>query len=316
MSINSKKRVFILLVLIIFTIPKGLTQTNDKFKLATDFLEKYKKLLQATPTDSISNLLRQTKESGFKFLEGNERVFRSLNEFTEYTINFSEEIYTVSWGVDGKTVLKCQFPANYGMMTFSNKIDIEKSMASRLTKIAQNPIGESKISVVKDIMTPVEYSDLYVMDRGFYITPRLRNLTVFTENPEASDSCCLLMESGGRYLLESIQNMMLTGRWNYPVNINLNLSEYGYKNSHFTKPLLGVYEMLEEEGSIPYWGLEAFDGKTVKGILIWRNEYGGFNHVLPIEFPVEILKEGGNINATMFCYVRTDNLKSLFEEFM
>lgn len=318
MRINSRLFAFILLTLVVIVTPmsKGYAQSDDQFKIATEFLSNYKKLLLQAPSDSVNVFIRQTIESGFKFLKGDERIFKNLTEFTDFSISLFEGVYTVYWGIDGSTILSCQFPANYGMMTFSNKIDLEKSIYSRLSAIPEVMGHKEGRTVLKNKVIPVEHSDFYILDNGFYITPRLRNLTIYSADAAAPDSFRLLMDREGMYVLESIQNMMLTGQWTVPIFMNMTLSEYGYNKTNITKPMSGVYSLLTQDGNEPYWGLESFDGHTIKGLVIWRNEYGGYNHVMSVEFPIEILASGGEIKTKMFCYIRTDNLKSLFEEFM
>lgn len=290
-------------------------QKQDQFKYALDFLHKYRDFLNQSQNDSIANIIRKTKEDGFKYLKGNDKILKKTNLDSDYSISFSNGKYNVSFLEEGNQILECQFPANYGMMTFSNKLDLEKRMASKIG-IINDTLYSGKIDLVsKSELDSVDYSELYVKDKGFYITPRLRNLIVF-ENSEFEDSCKLLTYNDGIYLLESVQNMMLTGRWTVPINVNLSLSEYGYKKSKYHKPLSGLFNIFIEEGSIPYWGIESFDGSLIKGVYVWRNESGGFNHVMSVEIPVEILKKGGDLKANLFCYIRTDNLKALFQEFM
>lgn len=308
---------FYLLTLALIIMPESelFSQSCDQFKYALDFLQKYKELLNQPQNDTIINILRKTREDGFKYLKGNDKILKSINTDSDYSISFSDGKYNVSFLEEGIPILECQFPANYGMMTFSNKIDLEKKMASKIKNIPES-FKQVTFNIPKSKLDSVEYSDLFVEDKGYYITPRLRNLVVYTALVNNSDSCRLLTDFEGIYLLESIQNMMLTGYWNVPIDVNLSLSEYGYKKSHYHVPLAGLYEMLQNEGSIPYWGVDSFDGKIIRGVYVWKNEYGGFNHVMSVDIPIEIIKKGGDINASLFCYIRTDNLKALFQEFM
>ena len=290
-------------------------QSQDQFKFAIDFLNNYRSLINQPQNDSIANIIRKTKEYGFKYIKGDDSSLRKIKGDTDFSISLSNGRYLVNWLNNGRSIVECQFPANYGMMTFSNKIDLEKRMASKIENIKDSIISGHTNLVSKNELDSVDYSDLYVKDKGFYITPRLRNLTVYKDS-DSEKLCKLLTDFEGIYLLESVQNMMLTGLWPVPVMVNLSLSEYGYKKSKYHKPLAGLYSIFNEEGSIPYWGIESFDGDLVKGVYVWKNEYGGFNHVLSVEIPIEVLKNGGDINASLFCYIRTDNLKALFQEFM
>lgn len=287
---------------------------NNDFRYAMSFLERYRKLLNSSPSEAVADTIRRVKEDGLKFKVGKDKDFQKLTGDEDFSISLTDGIYNAEWSKDNKIKVACTFPANIGLLTYSNKIELEKRMASKIENI-KDSLGFPKLVLIsKNKLNPVKYSDLFINDKGFYITPRLRNLLVY-ENSEFEDSCQLLTTHSGIYLLESVQNMMLTGCWPAPITVNLTLSEYGYKKSKFHKPLSAIYDIFESEGSVPYWGIESFNGNIIKGVYVWKNEPGGFNHVLSVEIPIGILEKGGDINATLFCYIRTDNLKYLFEEF-
>ena len=287
--------------------------TAPEFKLASQFLNKYASLLASSPTEKTQDSLRRVKEDGFKFINGNDDVFRSLSGKEDFKISFNDGIYTAEWWSNGSPQLSCSFPANIGLLTFSSKIDLERHIIELLRS---NPSSSKSIALPKrqkSRLTPVKFSDFYIEDKGFYVTPRLKHQLIFTANG-AEDQCVMLIDTT-RYVLESISNMMLSGYSDQLQTVNVKVSQYGYKSQKINIPLAELYTILSDEGSIPYWGVDTFDGNIVKALYVWINREGGFAHMLSVTIPIDVVGHGGLLEAKLHCYLRLDNLKSMFEEY-
>lgn len=283
---------------------------------AVDFLNQYADYLQAPRTEANSNIIRRTKEDGLKYIKGNDAAMAALSADMDFNISFRDGIYNASWKDNGKTLVEVTFPANITLLTFSDKKDLEKKMATNLASLPSKETKEKIPTVSVSKLRPVSYSDMMVLDNGYFISPRLQNITVYTRNNKNSDECELFVAKSGPYIMEAIQNMMLTGYSEVPVDLNIELVEYGYKSSKYNKPLEAVFNMLAAEGSVPYWGWEPGEGKNIHGLFVWKNDEGGYVHVFTLSIPADIMEKGGDIDARLHCYVRMDNVKSLFEEYM
>ena len=296
-------------------VPEEFSQIST-LRYAADFLNKYADYVRGQKTEAISDLIRRTKEDGLRYIKGNDTALAAITPDLDFNIGFDNGFYNASWSNGNKTVVEVKFPANIYMLSFSDKKDMEKKMAQRLAALPDKVEMPEVPTVNKEKLRPVSYSDLYVLDRGFFYTPTLENLTVYRQSNPMTGECELMIEDHGLNMLESIQNMMLTGYSQHPVDMNVELTEYGYKSSSHKKPLSAIFDMLQEEGSVPYWGWKpAGSGDDLKGLYVWKNEEGGYVHVLSVKVPQDILTKGGDIKARLSCYVRLDNLKSLFEEY-
>ncbi|MDE6480191.1 MAG: hypothetical protein K2L45_07960 [Muribaculaceae bacterium] len=289
-------------------------RNSEDFELASKFLDHYHKLLEHSGIESVSDTIRQTRESGLKYKVGNDSRFKSLTGEEEFSLSFSEGLYSAQWRRDGKLLVECCFPSRIDLLTFSNKVELEDMMLSKLkNQDIKNEIG----SVPQEDMSKlrrIDYSPFYVHDLGYYITPRMSHQEVYQPLDSISNVCELLVNSP-KYPLECISNYMLTGYSPEPIAINLNMDRYGYQTESVTIDFGKLFRILSSEGSVPYWGVEEYDGDMVKGLYVWLNRFGGFAHIITIDIPMKTLAASSKANARMHSYVRLDNLKSLFEEF-
>lgn len=294
-------------------VPKDFAESPE-FNIASKFLNKYVSFLDTQQTEEVSDILRRTKEDGFRFIKGNDASLKSLTGSEDFSISFENGVYSAHWAKNGRDIVSCTFPANYGLLTFSNKIDLENQLIQELVQLSRDSLQIEMLVREKSTLTPISFSDFYVEDKGFYITPRLKHQLVFSKSQSNPDSCILLNDST-HYQLESIANMMLSGYSTNSHSLNVKVNQYGYKSQTVPTDLSTLYSLLSQNGSIPYWGVETFDGQTVKGLWVWINRQGGFAHMLTVSLPTKSLSEDTQIAAKLHCYLRLDNLKSLFEEY-
>lgn len=317
------KTTIIISIIVVLSIPfvwgERLIVASDSaatqdFGLAVNFLNKYVDLLDKPQTDVVADAIRRVKEDGFRYTTGTDATLKALSGAEDFSISFDDGIYTARWVKGGKIIVSCSFPANIGLLTFSNKIDLENQLIADLSAPATD--SDTIILPVRAIakLTPVSFSDFYVEDKGFYITPRLKHQLIFKKDGAKPDTCVLLTDSL-HYQVESIANMILSGYSDNPHPISLKVSQYGYKSQAVPTSLSTLYRFLARNGSIPYWGVETFDGQTVKGLWVWINRLGGFAHMLTVTVPVKALTDSSPLEAKLHCYLRLDNLKTMFEEY-
>ncbi|MDE5607962.1 MAG: hypothetical protein K2I64_03410 [Muribaculaceae bacterium] len=294
-------------------VPKDFSELPE-FNIAAKFLNKYVSFLDKQQTEEVSDILRRTKEDGFRFIKGNDASLKSLTGSEDFSISFENGIYSAHWAKNGRDLVSCSFPANYGLLTFSNKIDLENQLIKELVQLSSDsllidiPVRETST------LTPISFSDFYVEDKGYYITPRLKHQLVFAKSQSNPDSCILLNDST-HYQLESIANTMLSGYSSNQHQLKVKVNQYGYKAEEVATSLPALFTYLSQNGTAPYWGVETFDGQTIKGLWVWINRPGGYAHMLTVTVPTKALSQDSQIEAKLHCYLRLDNLKSLFEEY-
>lgn len=294
-------------------VPDGVKDSPD-FTLACEFLDSYVSLLDNPASVTASDTIRMVKEQGFRYLKGNDNDLGSLSGDEEFSISFNNGVYSTEWSRDGRQIVACSFPSRIDLLTFSNKIQLEDRMVKVLNGESSGRRSYVIPAMPVERLKKVEYSPFYVRDLGYYITPRLSHQVVY-QPIEGSNDKCELVVNHAAYPLECVSNYMLTGFSPYPIDLTVDVSRYGYQSTPVSISLEELFGKLSAEGSIPYWGVDEYDARTVKGLYVWLNKPGGFAHVLTVEIPVSDLSSSSTAKARMNCYVRLDNLKNLFEEF-
>lgn len=294
-------------------VPEGV-KSEPKFALVCEFLDHYRNLLLAVDSQTAADTIRMAKEQGFRYIKGSDAILRSLKGDEEFSISCDDGVYSTQWRRDGRIVVSCKFPSRVDLLSFSNKIQLEDKMIRLLEGYTAVRRTDKVPTIPTSRLKKVEYSPFYVRDLGYYITPRLSHQVVY-EPLEGKMEKSELVVNHAAYPLECVSNYMLTGFSPSPIEIRVDVSRYGYQNASVSLSLAELFEKLSSEGSVPYWGVDEFDGKIVKGLYLWLNQPGGFAHVLTVDIPIAGLSSSTKAKAKMNCYVRLDNLKYLFEEF-
>lgn len=295
-------------------VPMNFLQ-DCEFKYAVKFLNKYADLLNTIQSEAVADTLLRTKNDGMRYNIGNDARLKSLSGNEDFSITLIDRKYTATWSEGSKTLVSCSFPTNVGLLTFSSKTDLESYMSGRLSVASQSSEEQIPLpSRLKSELQRIEYSDFFISDRGYFVTPKLDNHTVYVIVSNDSTRCVLLNDPA-KYPIETLNNVLLSGYSTQELQMNVKLSRYGYQSETFVLPFTSLYRLLSEEGSIPYWGIDTFDGKDVTGVYVWVNNYGGFAHVMSVRIPISAVTDSAIADVRFHCYVRLDNLKSLFEEY-
>ncbi len=315
------KRTVVLILALVGMLPlmgKGIVPESmledRQFGMATNFLQRYSQLLSTPDSEEKSDRIRRVKEDGFKYSKGNDRSFMAIPEDADFSIDFNKGVYTASWTKDGKTLVECSFPAKVGLMKIEDKKGLELLMIEKF-RAQTSSAGDVPIptATIKEV-SKLPFSDFYIKSNDSFITSNLSNQIVFLPSKEAIDKFEMVYDPG-IYPVETISNMMMTGYSKENLGIDLKIKQYGYEATDVATTLATLYDIFSEEGCDPYWGIKETTGEMVKGLYIWKNDMGGYCHVVSMEVPLEALSSKDNAKATLHCYVRLDNLKSLFADY-
>lgn len=293
-------------------IPNEIAESQE-MKLASGFLEQYKSLTDKRNREDVAERLRRAKEDGFKYSKGSDAAFSTLTGSENFNISFFDGQYTASWSAGDRKVVECTFPATITLLTFHNKNELDGEMIAKLREAATQDETLTPPTPELTKLEPVPNSNFYVLDRGFYISPKLKNRLFFAVHPKIKTIGTPVFDTN-RYTYETLSNMMLTGCTPKPQTVHVKV-DTGYNSETVDVPLSALFQTLEAEGSKPYWAIDKVDGKRVNGVYVWHNEPGGYVHILSVEMPIDAASRKSEWNARMHAYVRLDNVKSLFEEF-
>lgn len=293
-------------------VPVGVVDNID-LKLAGTFLNTYHdKLLSSSEKDA--EMVRRTKEGGFKYLKGSDAALKSLSGKEDFSVSFNQGEYVIGWSNGGRKVVECTFPATITLLTFKDKIDLENQMIARLKDSGNYSYWEGDTIPTPPLskLEKVKNTPFYVLDKGYFKLANAKNRVFFKKHPNLKDCGELVWDD--KYKYETLSNMLLTGQTHNEQTVNVKVDKYRYETETVTVPFNELFNILAQEGSTPYWGIDKVDGRNVKGVYIWVNRPGGYVHKLTVEIPLDAPSKKSEWNAKLHCYVRMDNVKSLFEE--
>lgn len=113
---------------------------------------------------------------------------------------------------------------------------------------------------------------------------------------------------------ESIANMFLFPSGIYgDVEMEMTVLKHEYGEKEVLEVTVGrALAAFEQEGCLPYWGIERMDGGKLEGALFLYNPWEGYDHVLKIECsPEEIFSGTGKVKARASLYIPTKNVDDL-----
>lgn len=122
-----------------------------------------------------------------------------------------------------------------------------------------------------------------------------------------------------KFPLESIANLFICPNEIYrdiELNVTVLKHEYGEKEN-FIVALDTFLAYCEEEGCVPFWGVEKFHGGKIEGALFLYNQGQGYDHVLKIDCdPKAVIENNGSISARVSLFVPTNNVNNLFQPYI
>lgn len=286
---------------------------NREFGMAASFLSRYVDLISGPQTEKSADIIRRIKDDGFSYTKGNDNTLISLTADNDFSINFEDGIYYAEWGKDSRVEVACKFPAKVGLMKLENKIGLESMIIEKFRASSISGVSIDLPTASEKEVSKLPFSDFYIKDGGCYVTPQLANKVIF-ESAKNRAGTYRMLHDLDKYPLESLSNMLITGYDPKNMPVEMTVNQYGNEQTKLTTGISAIHGIFSEEGCVPYWGVKKQSGDMVSGVYLWKNDMGGYCHVISIDAPLSNLASGGEITATLHAYVRLDNLKNLFEE--
>lgn len=253
-----------------------------------DFLERYFLQLKYPPLSKSAQ--KMMRDDQFQFVIGSANTVDALLTTDDFGFSYDKNMYVAKWIRHDQVLLSVSFPVEYELISGENKIEAENNL-----------IKDIKAVKVSDVKPRFGGDEHYINDRFssrlYYQDKKL----VFDEHHPAETAANLL------------QSLNMDGAY----RIKMTQVSYGFRKTSFEVPLHQWIAFCHQSGCHIYVGIENIENNgDVSAVVIAVNESENYNHVLTISVPYEaICSRKGNLEARLYPYVPTHNVRSLFASY-
>lgn len=253
-----------------------------------DFLERYFLQLKYPPT--VKTAQKMISDDQFHFTTGSLKTVDDLQPTDGFGFNYDKRQYTATWNRDGQPLLSVSFPVEYELISGENKIEAENNL-----------LVDIKLTEVKDVAQKSAHDVHYINDN---FSNRL-----YYQKGE--------LVSSARHPAETATNMLLSMKAKGQYDLKVTQVSYGFKKTVFNVPLRQWIAFCQNNGCHLYVGIEDINEKgEVSAVVLAVNEAENYNHVLTVTIPHDAIHDKkGSLEAKLYPYVPTHNVKNLFAGF-
>lgn len=243
-----------------------------------------------------------------RIVSGKIEDFKNISPETSHSItNLNSRELLVEWETENGS-LQVSMPLSYQTIKSGSRSDIEASFIENVKTCDKNR------NAVIDLQKAEPYGDdKYIIPGYSYQNKDITRNVYLTTDSVVSP----IWDSG--LPLESIANMFICPNDIYKdieLNVTVIKHEYGEKES-LTVSLDRFLAYCEEEGCVPFWGVEKFQDGKIEGALFLYNQNQGYDHVLKIDcIPQEVIEGRGSVTARASLFVPTNNVNNLFQPYI
>ena len=220
--------------------------------------------------------------------------------------------YAISIAEDQRSLLSMTFPVQYELLLGGNKKEIESTLYEDLIYYKE-PTSEINTNL------SAEQGKLLVdMGNNVY---RQVGMTYIIDS--MNSDCYYQRLANGSYRPicdsnhpeQSLHNLVLLPN-KQAINAELTQMLYGYKKITFDVTLNKFLSYCRKKGCATYVGIEELTDEKISGTIILHNEAYGYCHQCYFNMPTKVLStlKEGNMQLTLYAYVPTHNIQTLFQE--
>lgn len=253
-----------------------------------DFLERYFLQLKYPPT--LITAQKMISDDQFQFMKGSLKTVDDIQPTDGFGFNYDKRQYIATWNRDGQPLLSVSFPVEYELISGENKIEAENNL---LADIKRTEIKNTNSKTAHD---------------PHYINKNFSNRLYYQKGE---------LVSSERHPAETTANMLLSMKAKGQYELKVTQVSYGFKKTVFDVPLRQWIAFCQNSGCHLYVGIEKIGDKgEVNAVVLAVNEAENYNHVLTVTIPQEAIhNQKGSLEARLYPYVPTHNVKELFGEF-
>lgn len=237
---------------------------------------------------------------------GNINMLRNVRTNTPFSLEEKQRrMFRAKWDFNGKE-LCITIPADCQLIKGANAIELEELFEKGIKRIV--PISGDELIDDWSMFNVSKAGDFLVANSDRYLSEMIRS------------DIYLIEKNGKRKLvadeknpLQSLRNIMLTGHFWKDIPMCMTLNQYGYKSKDINVTLQQFIAYCQQEGCKLYFGVKTRDSNSIKGTLFALNTANAYNHVLSVDFPLSLLKDGtGTIKSVAYVYIPLHNITEKF----
>lgn len=253
-----------------------------------DFLERYFLQLKYPPT--VKTAQKMISDDQFQFITGSLNTIDLIQPTDGFGFDYDKHQYTATWNRDGQPLLSVSFPVEYELISGENKIEAENNL-----------LADIQHTVVKDVAPKATQDPHYINDNFSNRLYYLKGELVASEQHPA----------------ETVTNMLLSLKAKGQYDLKVTQVSYGFKKTVFSVPLRQWIAFCQNSGCQLYVGIEDIQPNgDISAVVLAVNEAENYNHVLTVTIPQDTIHDRkGTLDARLYPYVPTHNVKSLFATF-
>ncbi|MCH5311144.1 MAG: hypothetical protein J1E57_04200 [Prevotella sp.] len=241
-------------------------------------------------------------------VSGSLDVLRKVTPQTSLSFNLEvikRKIYRLTWDIGEKKVC-ITIPADCQLIMGANSIELEEVFKRDVLSM----MSITSEDIIQDWYSlPVTRAgDILIVNGGIYMSDMIRGSLYLTDKKGHRKLICS-PERPSR----SVSNIMLTGIFDRELPMNLAISLYGNKTDHLPITLQQFVSYCKQEHCKLYFGIKTKSDKSLTGTLFAYNESLAYTHMLSVDFPLSLLKEGNeSIQATAYVYIPLRHIADKF----
>ena len=274
-----------------------------------DFLERY--LYEASQSKRGYDFYQKMADDKVVIREGSLSNIEKLSPDMPFTMTrYEDKGYDFCWtDTTGLVLLSIQFPIQFELLLDKKKDVLEKEFKTMLMAYPTDftpSIAENKLIPSKD-----EQNVYLPAATEHYYLRRLNTATYFEQRNR--QSVPIYKSDSKRHSAANLFHGMIECANNYTLRIEQTL--YGFQSQVITVKLSQWLNYCKEQKLTVYFGIEEERRDGLKALLIAQNRDLGYNHMLSIILPENFVdKHDAVLKATANTYIRTDNVKDLYND--
>lgn len=217
--------------------------------------------------------------------------------------------YAIGWHHAEDWIELISFPMEYDLLFGTDMDERERRLPEEICREANEQLSDTLPD--KQTLVKAWQDNYYTLQAGTYLLPSMKADRYFEIDKDGQ----LRPIYNKVFPIESLANLFTSNLIDHDFTIDMHLRKYGLKTDTVSVPLKKWIDYCRKTGCKPFFGIINLDEEKASCELIMQNASLGYNHIMRIEFPLELMESRkGHITARLNSYVNSSRIKNLFDD--